>query len=294
MGNLLYNRKIIVEFFDKNNNGISFKSRDNLTQGFDISFDVTKNQEKEPNQSTVTIYGIGEENRKAIAKELFYVVLHAGYDENIKILSLGEISEIIHSYESPGIKTTISFQDGLKNYAESLISKTFISGTKVNDIINSLATSMNLPNPKLLDIDDSVVISSSQTLAGSSSKYLTEICDKYDLKWSIQNNKLVVKKTDTQLSNTIYKINEDSGLIGSVEKKITRIPKKDKGKSNKNKDKEDLLTVKTLLMPEIIPGSIIEVSSKFFKKSLGIVDSVQHTGSNHENDFYSTIQAKMV
>ena len=47
-------------------------------------------------------------------------------------------------------------------------------------------------------------------------------------------------------------------------------------------------------MPEIIPGSIIEVSSKFFKKSLGIVDSVQHTGSNHENDFYSTIQAKMV
>jgi hypothetical protein len=294
MGNLLYNRKILVEFFDKNNNGISFKSRDNLTQGFDISFNVTKNQEKEPNQSTVTIYGIGEENRKAIAKELFYVVLHAGYDENIKILSLGEISEIIHSYESPGIKTTISFQDGLKNYAESLISKTFISGTKVKDIINSLAASMNLPNPKLLDIDDSVVISSSQTLAGSSSKYLTEICDKYDLKWSIQNNKLVVKKADTQLSNTIYKINEDSGLIGSVEKKITRIPKKDKGKSNKNNDKEDLLTIKTLLMPEIIPGSIIEVSSKFFKKSLGIVDSVQHTGSNHENEFYSTIQAKMV
>ncbi len=318
MNNKLFNRKLYIQIADKNGNGLRFDARSiDIENGFDISFNISKTQEKEPNDSTIEIYNISEDSRRKLDNDYYFVTVYAGYQNDAKLLALGEISEVKHIFDNASVKTTISFQDGSDNYRNSTISKTFVSGTSIKKIIQEIATSMNYSDPYLVDIDENLKINHAQTICGNSAKYLKDYCNKAGLRYSIQNDKLIIKKEDSYLAtNEAQLISEETGLVGPVEKRIRKLHKKYVSKRKalkkptaksiarrnasiaeasakfyaKENEKEREIQCKTLLFPELIPGDYIQIKAKFVN-TFAVIKTITHSGSNFENDFYSDITA---
>lgn len=308
MINRVPNRNIVLQLIDKNGKGLRFESRSMKNpNGFYISFSINKNQEKEPNESTVIIYNLSEDNRRELDKKYYYIILNAGYNNDEKLLSLGEILEVKHIFDTNSIKTTISFNDGSQKYSNSAISKTFSSGTKIKTIIDEISKSMGYKDPFIADIDDNLEISNATTISGKSSEILKDFCDKAGVKFSIQNDKLYIKKEDSYIPGKTFLINKNTGLIDSVEKKIRKLLKKYKPKRKnlkktssaetvenfykKQYEKDHEVELKCLLQPEIIPGSYVLIESMFVK-TYAVVSEVNHYGSNFDNDFYTQLITK--
>jgi len=317
----LFNRCLYIELADENGKGQKFNARTtNNKDGFDMSFSVVKTSEKEPNESSCTLYNLNEETRRAIEDKYIYCVIYGGYEEEYKLIGMGNISKVKHSYDSATVSTEITFEDGSNQYRDSRINKTYPSGTTYYKILKDISNSMGLPDPKILDVDETAVITNSHTLFGSSAKYLKEYCYKNGVRYSIQNNKLIIKKDDTAITSNAFVISEETGLVGSIEKTITKIHKKynktrkplkkptPKSIAARNRsiaeatqkfetkqyDKEHKLQFKTLMIPEIIPGSYLQIQSKFFPKNYCIVKNITLAGNNTDGDFGCDIEAIII
>jgi len=327
----LFSRSLYVELADKDGIGEKFiartmsnvdKNGNENKDGYDISFSVNKNQKKDPNESTLTIYGLEEETINKLEEDFVYVTLYGGYGKDIKLISLGNISKLKVSYNEATTVVVISYQDGARQYRESRVNKTYPAGTSYYSIIKDLASTMNYADPKVLDIDTTKTISNSKTLSGSSAKYLREYCDKMGLSFSVQNNKMIIKKDDSGIDdiNFAFVINEDSGLVGSVDKNTVKLHKKYVSKrkqlkkpsaksvaarnksiaeaqskfTSKQFDKEHSLDFKVLLTPEIIPGSYLVIESKFNKPTYGIVKELTHSGSNFSDEWHTDIKSIVI
>ena len=323
----LFGRSLYVELADKDGIGEKFVARtmsnvdkngNENKDGYDISFSVNKNQKKNPNESNLTIYGLEEETINKLEEELVYVTLYGGYGKDIKLISLGNISKVKVSYSDATTVVVISYQDGARQYRESRVNKTYPAGTSYYSIIKDLASTMNYADPKVLDIDKTKTTSNSRTLSGSSAKYLREYCDKMGLSFSVQNNKMIIKKDDSDINNTseAFIISEDTGLVGSIEKNTVKLHKKYVSKRKKLKkptaksiasrnksiaeasakfnarqyDKDHNIDFKVLLTPEIIPGSYLVIESKFNKPTYGIVKELTHSGSNFSDEWHTDIK----
>lgn len=314
----LFNRCLYVEIADENGNGQKFYGRTiNNPDGFDIQFSINKTSEKEPNESSVTIYNLNEDTRRKLENNYIYVTLYAGYNEEYKLLALGNIATIKNSYSDATISTQIIFEDSSSQYEDSRILKTFPAGTKYSKIIKDIANSMGYPDPLIKSLDDSATIKHSQTLSGSSAKYLKEYCYKMGVKYSIQNNKLIIKKEDDAITGNAFIVSEDTGLVGGIEQTLTKIHKKYKktrkplkkptekaitrrnqsiaeatSKFNqKEREKEATLNFQMLLIPELIPGSYLQIETLFFPKAFAIIKDIEFNGSNSDNEYYANITA---
>ncbi len=316
----LFKRNLYVELVDKNGKGEKFIARSiDFPNGFDITFNVEKNSEKEPNESTIGIYNLNEETRRKLDEEYVGVFLYGGYGDikNLKLVSLGAIIKVKSKYNDASIESEIVFADDSRNYRESTIYKTFPSNTSYKKIIQEIAKSMGYTSPKILDLDENLKITNSQTLAGNSAKYLKEYCYKMGVRYSTQNGQIIIRKDDIGINNDAIVIDEDHGLVGTIEKTITKIHKKynktrkplkkPTAKSlarraqniaeatakfeSKQFDKEHTVEFKTLLMPEIIPGSYFVLNAKFFPKTYAICKEVTQSGGNTDNEFYSNVKA---
>jgi hypothetical protein len=309
----LFLRKIFVDVYSGSSQFVErFEGRVKNIPGYDIDFSVSKTHEKEPGESTVTIYGLNEETRRKFDDEYTRIILHAGYEDNVKSIGVGDILEIKHIFEEHTCNTIITFCDGVNSYVDSFISKTYPAGTKYSSLITDLANNMGLPI-SLKEIENDITFQNSITLHGTTNQYLDKVCKSLGVKYYIQNEKIIIKSENTTINDN-EAILIDHGLIGSIEKKIRKKLKPfmrklkplktvtEKSLANraktiakyyqKQEDKDKEIECSILLNPNINIGTKVQCVSKFVN-NFAVVKELNHSGGTR-SDFVTKITATIM
>jgi hypothetical protein len=238
--------------------------------GLDIAFDIEKDLSPEPNPCHVEIYNLGAHNRSILSKySRVPVLLKVGFKDHVGVIFRGDMMSCTHEKKGPTWKTILASGDGAMAIQRARINKSFAKGTPVKDIIKEIAKQLNLPCDGALKQLEFL----SQKLArgfcvhGSAMDELSRILNQHGLGVSIQNNSLQLLKQGEVLAGKAINLTTDSGL---------------KGSPHMGSDK--MLHVKAVLMPELLPGTQVQIQSLIFN-GFATVQNVRFCGANFGDEW---------
>lgn len=255
-----------------------------------IDFDITKTIGSKQNTGSVTIYNLSAKRRGQLGEEFDTIEVEAGYRGGDKAIILNaNIRDVRHTKETADIKTTIECGDGDKGVNKGAHSKTYPKNTKPIEIVRDLVQQM--PGVKLgrmEGLDELPAYKRPVSVFGWAHRELDQLSREHKFYWSIQNGVFQAIAHDRDLGGTVI-ISKETGMVGIPE--IT-----DKG-----------VHVKTLLEPQIAPGTRIDVRSGFLDSNSGRdkratdqggglfrVATVKFTGSNRDQAYYADIEANRI
>lgn len=245
-----------------------------------ISFEVSKSTKPEPNVASVTIWQLSDSSRAVLegAGDL-PCSISAGYPETVAEIFNGTLHDAYSEVSGTEIYTTITSTEGGKDFRKARISRSYSKGSFLGDIIADVAAELgDVSQVKGLlagiqsRLGKNTSIPRAMILSGSASKNLTTLTKSVGLDWSVQAGALQMTPKGQPLKGAIISLTRESGLLGS--------PSIDgKGK----------LTAQALLMPDILPGSTINVETRFISGNFK-VERVVFTGDTYGGDWFTSIE----
>jgi hypothetical protein len=217
-----------------------------------IVFDVEKNLIGSPNKTKFDVYNLSLETRSQI-RAGNVLQLKAGYDGLIDRIFFGQIglSSVKTVRSGPDFVTSMECVDGAAAILMSRINKSYPPNTHLyqilNDVMEEMSTS-NDYNPIPLDTGNAfnipdVVYPRGKTINGSCGNILDELLVNFNMKWSVQNNSLIILPNKGAINVEAIIVSKDTGMIG--------IPTKNDG----------YVEFKSLLNPRIQPGTYVKLET---------------------------------
>jgi hypothetical protein len=160
--------------------------------GFDISFDVDKNLEPEPNKAKIKIYNLPEDFRNKLQlKDDSKITLEAGYRQTVAAIFEGNLTHALSGIEGPDWVTQITAEEGVKAYRSSYVAKSYGAGTPFKSVVEDIVKTFEgfKITPAITATLSSIGKSfpNGLTLDGQSAKVLNDILRGVGLGFSIQN-----------------------------------------------------------------------------------------------------------
>lgn len=237
-----------------------------------IRFKIIKTSDSKPNKSNVQVFNLTKETRTLAEKKGQVFILSAGYETTEEVLFSGDVARIITELESSDYVTTFEAGDGEKAFQTARLDKSFQEGVDIKDVFSELITSLGKTVKDISSIKSSKIINGI-SLTGLSRTHLDDLTKRFGLEWSIQDGAVQILEKNKSTKESAIVLTVDSGLIG--------IPKR----------KEDgSIDIVSLLQPQIKPGRIIRLESKFISGDF-VCRKVIHSGDTHGQDWYSQIEA---
>ncbi len=250
-----------------------------------IKFEVKKSDKESLNEALVTIYNLSDHTIGMISGKGKSMVLRAGYeDEGVKGLFFGTVKDVSTKNAAPDRETVITAYDGYKNGKERVISVSYKQGTSRKAVFQDLIQALGLPviGADLITGSFSNGFSYIGKVTGALEKVVKAVGG---LGWSIQNESYVIFKQGEPASVSGLYLSPQTGLIGS--------PEDISEESEEGGEVQKRYRVTSLLFPEILPRSRVEVSSKklngYFK-----VESVIFSGCNISEKFQAVAEVSPV
>lgn len=235
----LWNRKLKLTAGDKEFDGDEFT----------INFKVPFSTSEDPDISEIEIYNLSKSSISAIKKRA-YTILNAGYEGDIGSLLVGKVENVETKWSGVDKITTITVSDGGVEWRKTTIQKTYKAGTKASYIMQDLAGLLGLEVAEISPVQD-ITYKRGRTISNSVSDALKGLTKDTKSKMYINKGKIYIRK-DSKGTNTGFKLDKESGLIGTPEKVIEEVDGKKIVKYN----------VECLLNHRITTDSIIEVASR--------------------------------
>lgn len=259
----------------------------------DIEFKILSTIKPEPNKCALTLYNLNQDHRAQLlkrnrpgadAKKIVGVPVQveAGYKDNMSVLFRGDLLNLASPFQDVDWKTTLSGTDGGRSYAEARIELQFTNGTPIGNVLKQVAQAMSIGIGNAADFEATAKIEGiGSTLAhgftasGSAAVIMTRLLDSIGLTWSIQRGALQLMRKGKPLSLSAIEIGPDQ-LVGSPEASIDASvslgdpqqfapgAKKKIAKPPRPKD-PGIIKFKTMLIPGIVPGRKINLTSNEFK-----------------------------
>lgn len=248
-------------------------------EGMRITFEVQKHLAKEPNKATIKVFNLSQHTRAEIEKGGMAVKLHAGYEDNLRLLFTGDLRRGFSQREGPtDIVTTMQVADGAEAYKHARISRSYKPPTTILRVLQDLAKTLDLELPAelLASQDLKQAVTDGVTAHGPTRDVLTSFLAEHGYGWSIQNGQLQVLRDGDLRPGEVFLINQDNGLVDIPERTV---PEKQGGKSE--------IKFNTLLYPELVPGASARLESEFINAEMKMTD-VTHTGDNDASDKMQT------
>lgn len=297
------------------NKGIELGAGDNPLR---ISFSLEKADTTTSNEAKIEIWNLNKEHRDMLEKEDCTVVLSAGYGKNLALAFCGNVTDSSTSSDGSDLKTEISVLDGLVEMRDTYISLSYKGTINSKKVISDIADKMGVGivfAPKLTFKD----FANGYSFIGQAKQALKKVCTSSGLSWTLQNGVLQIKSPGGTITNRVYVLNKDSGLIDipkrvskSAESKDgsatdnTKTESKSKDKSNSTsktnskstkktsnaktkKTKKLCWEVKYLMNLSIGVNDFVKLESKY-ATGYFIVDSIKISGDTHGGDWTCTAQ----
>ena len=264
-----------------------------------ISFSIEKSTSSEANTAKVQIWNLSSEHRKMLEKKNVALWLSAGYDGSNALILAGNVTNVITTRDNADRLTEIEVVDGRLAISKTPISCSYKGSVSCKKIIEEIVrvTGVSVRYSKSTKF---ATFRNGFSFAGTAKEALNKVCNKSNLRWSMQNGVLHICKHGESVSSIAYLINADTGLIGSPERiktektVTTKVEVKSKDKKAKYKTKKVKKSVSGYRIEYLLNGAIgindfIKLVSKK-KTGYFLVDKLQIDGDNLSGDWKCTAQ----
>lgn len=250
--------------------------------GLDLSFDIKKTLKPDPNVAEISVYNMNPAHRLLFetAKTLT-VEFHAGYQEGMSLLYLGEMRAAVTKQVGDEVITEIQSGDKHGLFAGKVIRVPVGPGGSVEDALKLLADAFGIGLGNLKSVmgkakkGSATLFPVGGVLTGNVADTMQAICAGAGLEFSVQDGVLQILNVGAALEDEAILLGSDSGLIGSIEI------------SNKG-----YLKCTSLLIPDIKPGRKIVFDTVDNLQGGYRIEKVRYTGHTKEHDWYAHIEAK--
>lgn len=266
-----------------------------------ITFDVAKDDSKNPNRSTIRVWNLSPDRRKELEKPDVRCIFKAGYAEEDGPLEVyqGDVAHAFSKFEGADVITEIELGEGAKAIRDVMISLSYTAGvtsTKVlQDIAEKLKMAITIPS-------DAPRRTWQNGLAfhGAARQGLDKITSATGLSWSVQGGALQVIRAGGNTNRTVFDLAADSGLVGHPERtrkgrQEVQIEDNDakaiKARSRQitTTQEQDGWRVRSLLLPTLVPGDRVKLSSRSIEGVFTIKD-LRHFGDSHGGDWITELK----
>lgn len=253
----------------------------------DIDFSILKTQSSHPNKSNVKIYNLNPTTRKLISQSAKKIRFFAGY-EIIKQIAVGDIVFADSRQEPPNWVTEVFFGDGQDSFENSRTSITFSEGTSLKDILSKLSTNMGLVVKELPEALTET-LNGSLSLEGLTKDMLDIVTRDFGLDWSIQDDELLVTKSQEPSGGQIIVINSTTGLLETPQ--ITKIGIKFKSQLNPDTKPKGLIEIKSESWQVDSGQSAVFIDESKDYNGTYQCRNVEYSGNNYGGPFEVIVEA---
>ena len=230
----------------------------------DFAFRIEKSLKPEPNTCELEIFNLSEDHvaelellapktGKAAIKGI-PCKIEAGYKDSVSQLWLGDLRTVETIIDGPDWLTRLSSGDGEKAWQNARLHVSYGPKTPVETALRAIARALGVGEGNLgkvvsrLKIAGSALFPAGCVISGSCSRELLEIARSADLEVSIQDGALQFLDRGKALAGTAIRLAPETGMIEAP-----------------TVDNEGVLTVKTLMIPDLKPGALIVVEGRRVK-----------------------------
>jgi len=261
--------------------------------GLRTVFRVSKTATSEPNAATISIYNLAAASRGRIKAKDQAVVLEAGYTDLVEQVCVGVIKRVEHRREGVDTVTEIEIKDGGQDLLESEFHRSYARGTSRLRIVQDILSTM--PHTSTGTIGASGVAGSTPgrlAFSTTSKLALDRLARAWGFEWSVQDGAIQILETDGTVEprELALAIGPDTGLIGSPARTAQEGRKASRSRSRKQ---QSGARFQTLLLPSLRPGRYVVLDSEFVSGAFR-VQSVEHSGDTHGNDWTTDVEAVQI
>lgn len=290
--------KSTVDLDDKLENTSKSSSNLYLLTQHQISFNIKKDNNKDPNKAEITVYNLSDDTVNYINRSIrnnLAVALAVGYEgQELIMIFKGTVQWVSDVFDGTERKTALHCLDGGINIAEARTSRSYPKGTKVKTIVKDLVKDLGTTEGNI-HIDTEEAVSSSVAFCGNTSHYLEGICRGIDHNVSIQDGSIYVTPRSQMSGARSAYISAETGLIGSPEpfhndiKPTAKVTKT----SKKAKKPTDGVKFKCQINGAILPEKTIWLKSRQYDGGFKVV-SVTHTGDKEGKQWTTEVESVSV
>lgn len=258
--------------------------------GLRVTFRVGKTSTSEPNTATVAIYNLAEFSRGRIKAKDQAVIVRAGYVDLVEQVCAGVIKRVEHRREGVDIVTELELKDGGRDLLEPEFRRSYQRATSRRRIIDDILRTMPHTSRGRINAAGVAGVTSGKLSFSTTSKLaIDRLARAWDFEWSIQDGAIQVLDPDGTVEpvELATVLSPETGLIGSPARTGQEGRKSSRSRSRKQQTGAKF---QTLLFPSIRPGRYVLLESEFVSGAFK-VQSVEHTGDTHGNDWSTDVEA---
>lgn len=247
--------------------------------GLRVQFSISKSLGSDPNTCEIIVTNLAERTRAEFQDEPRKVILEVGFDGELMHLFSGDVSWAASVKNGSDWETALQVRDGGRGYSNARVNRSYDRGTAAITAIRECAAAFGLSLPPAVDRRPELQkqFAAGVVLAGKASDELSRLLAPFNLGWSFQDGQLQILAAGDVRAGQAIVIEEGSGMIGSPS---FQAPASSRGKKAKRgTGSGPVLSVDTLLYPQIAPGGIVEVRGRNIH-SQWKVRKVDHQGDS--------------
>jgi len=178
-----------------------------------IAFSIERTDLSTSNTARLDIWNLNDEHKALLKAKDCAVALHAGYGTVMPLVFAGGVSFVSTTPDGTDKKTTVEVEDGLIATKDTYVSISYEGKINSKTILDDVAGQMGVAvtysyNAEFVDIPNGY------SFVGMAKDVLSVICKTSNLSWSIQNGVLQIKKPGDVMSQEVFELSEETGLIG--------------------------------------------------------------------------------
>lgn len=229
----------------------------------------SKSGEGETAKSIIKVYNASAETRAKLEKKNAYVILEAGYGDDIGIVFVGSSEKAYSRKSGNEYITEIHCADSNVQLKTSRVSYSWPPNTKYSQIINDIAASMkeqgiasglietNAKNLPTLPSPSETVAKGGLSFQGLSTQLLDKVCNQFNYSWYITLNELYIHPRSFNRYTVQYEITDS--LIKSLE------PQTDNSQETPNVETPNRYKLVTFLDHRIKVGQLVNIKDGNYK-----------------------------
>lgn len=255
----------------------------------DCTFTVEKTLKPAPNNCELSIWNLSRDHRAQLeqlrpkdkkATTGIPCKIEAGYRSGTSLIWLGDLRSVENQRQGPDWITKLSSGDGERGSQKGRLHISYGPGTDIGTALRAMARAMGVSEGNLsqvvskLKIAGSAIFPSGITISGPVYRQLQTFAQSADLELTIQDSALQFVDRGATLAGTALKLSAATGMLDSP-----------------SVDNKGILTVKTLMIPNVRVGGLIVMDALSVKGNFKI-QKATWTGDTAGGDWMIEIQGK--
>lgn len=245
-------------------------------EALDVHFEIQKSKKPEPNTCELTIYNLNRDHQAQLeqlggikartaaeikasknaapATKGVPCLIEAGYGDRLTQVWLGDLRTVQTTDDGPDGVTVLGSGDGEKAWKNARLHVAYGPKTPIETALRAIARALGVGEGNLSKVvarlkqAGSAIYPSGKVISGSASRALVELARSADIDVSIQDGALQFLDRGKALAEEAILLNSETGMIGTP-----------------TVDNEGILTVETMMIPDVRCGRLVQMDAKRIK-----------------------------